>query len=138
MKYNFIFFCKTYSGDLERFEILFKSYCKFNVDNIPLYISVPENEIDLFKKFESNNVFLISDESYAHNYFTNESYFDLPIGYINQEICKLSFWETNLSQNYLCIDSDVQFIRNFYISDFMHDDNIPYTILVMDKDLATC
>ena len=35
----------------------------------------------------------VSDESYAGKYFTGKKLHNLPIGYINQEICKLSFWE---------------------------------------------
>lgn len=41
-KYNFVLFCKTYKGDFERFKILKNSIDKFNVENIPFYISCPE------------------------------------------------------------------------------------------------
>ena len=137
MKSNFAMFCKTYSEDLERFRILSKSFHEHNVDKISLYISVPEQDLELFKEFEINdNVFLISDESYAVEYMIKEKINNFSIGYFNQEICKLSFWETNLVENYLCIDSDVIFIRDFYVSDFMHDENTPYIVLVMDKDLS--
>ena len=134
--HNFAMFCKTYNGDLERFKNMIKSFNKFNVENITLYVSVPENDLELFKCFESDTVKIITDESYAKNYFSNEEYFGLTTGYVNQEICKLSFWETGISENYLCIDSDLEFIRDFYVSDFMADENTPYIILVQDKDLS--
>ena len=129
-------FCKTYSGDIERFNVMIKSFNKFNQDNLTLYVSVPKDDLNLFQKYKNENIEIISDESYAQSYFSNESYFNLPIGYVNQEICKLCFWETNFAKNYLCIDSDLEFIRDFYFSDFMADNDIPYTILVQDKDLS--
>lgn len=137
MKTNFAMYLKTYSEDFSRCKSrMIESFNRYNAENIRLYVSVPENDMELFKQFESDTIKIITDESYAKNYFTDESYFGLSEGYINQEICKLSFWETNLAENYLCVDSDVEFIRNFYVSDFMADENTPYTILVQDKDLA--
>lgn len=134
MTNNFVFFLKTYNKDIERFKVLLKSFDEFNRDNIKLYVSVPEADYDLFKQFEGQNVILLTDESYGKNYFINQSD-GLPVGYINQEICKLSFWELGLADNYLCVDADCQFIRDFYVSDFMADDNTPYTVLIQDKDL---
>jgi len=136
MKNNFVMFCKTYSADLNNFSLMIDSFNAFNEDNIKLFVSVPEKEINLYTKFNNKNISVITDESYAGNFFTNKSYHGLSTGYINQEICKLSFWESNIAENYLCIDSDLQFIRKFYISDFMADKNTPYTVLVMDKDLS--
>ena len=136
MKNNFVMFCKTYSADLNSFSLMIDSFNTFNEDNIKLFVSVPEKEINLYTKFNNKNISVITDESYAGNFFTNKSYHGLSTGYINQEICKLSFWESNIAENYLCIDSDLQFIRKFYISDFMVDKNTPYTVLVMDKDLS--
>jgi hypothetical protein len=129
-------FCKTYSGDLERFKLLLASFHKYNQDNIFLYVSVGEKDFPAFEKLSSNNVKIISDESYARDYFPNESFHNLSLGYINQEICKLSFWESSLADNYLCLDADCLFIRDFYVSDFMADKNTPYTVLTMDKDLS--
>lgn len=135
MTYNFAIFCKTYSGDFERFKNLINSFNRFNADNIPMYASVPESELKMFEKFKSDNVKLISDECYSEKYTVKEKINNFSTGYINQEICKLCFFETGFADNYLCVDSDAEFIRNFYISDFMHDKNTPYTVLVMDKDL---
>ena len=134
--HKFIMFCKTYRGDTERFQNMIQSFNRFNKQNIKLFVSVPENDLVLFREFKNENIELIADESYAKNYFTNEEYFGLSVGYVNQEICKLSFWEAGLAKNYLCIDSDLEFIRDFYVSDFMADSDTPYTILVQDKDLS--
>jgi len=136
MKNAFVMFCKTYSADLNNFKLMISSFNQFNKENIMLYVSVPEKDFYKYTKFESNSIKIITDESYAKEYFTINEYFGLSSGYINQEICKLSFWELNVCENYLCIDSDIQFIRDFYLSDFMFNEEIPYTILVMDKDLS--
>ena len=133
---NFVMFCKTYSGDLKRFQLMLSSFDAHNVDNISLVVSVPESELGIFSKFKSPTVMIVSDESYASKYFTDEKLHGLSVGYCNQEICKLSFWETKIAKNYLCIDSDLFFIRDFHESDFMADSDTPYTVLVMDKDLA--
>ncbi len=136
MTYNFAMFCKTYSGDFERFQNLINSFNQFNADNIHMYVSVPEAELKMFGKFKSNNIELITDESYSTQYTIKKQFNGFSTGYVNQEICKLCFYETGFAKNYLCVDSDAEFIRNFYISDFMHDENTPYTVLVMDKDLS--
>lgn len=133
---NFCMYCKTYSGDLNRFKLMVESFNKYNVDGITLVVSVPEKEMDLFNRFKSKNIDVITDESYAGKYFTKKPLHNLSLGYVNQEICKLAFWESKIAKNYLCIDSDLLFIRDFHESDFMADKNTPYTILVMDKDLA--
>ena len=112
-------YCKTYSGDYNRVSLLISSFNKYNVDKIPLFLSVPESELQLFEKFSSDTIEIITDESYAGKYFTNERLSGLPVGYCNQEICKLAFWESKVAKNYLCLDSDLLFIRDFHESDFI-------------------
>lgn len=131
----FIMFCKTYSNDLKYCKKMLESFNKFNKDNIELIISVPENEINLFDNLKSENVKIITDESYAKQYFATKTRWSFSIGYFNQEICKLAFWETNIAENYLCLDSDVIFIRDFHYKDFMKDEHTPYTVLVQDKEI---
>lgn len=135
-KNNFVMLCKTYKEDLKRFEKMLKSFDVYNKDGVKLFVSVPEVDLELFKQFRSENIEILTDESYAKEYFSTEMFFGMSVGYVNQEICKLSFWETGTSENYLCIDSDVEFIRDFHVSDFMFDEKTPYTVLVMDKDLS--
>ncbi len=129
-------YCKTYSKDIERLKKMLQSFEQFNKDNIFMYISVPANEIDLYKELHNDNVKIITDESFAKEHFATQTQYGFKVGYVNQEICKLSFWETGLLENYLCVDSDVIFIRDFFVNDFMKDETTPYSVLVMDKDLA--
>lgn len=129
-------YCKTYSKDIERLKKMLQSFEQFNKDNILMYISVPDAETNLFEEFQNDNVKIITDESYAKEYFATQTKHGFGVGYVNQEICKLSFFEAGLLENYLCIDSDVIFIRDFFVNDFMRDKTTPYSVLVMDKDLA--
>ena len=129
-------FCKTYAGDYKVFARLLNSIKKHNKDDIKLVVSCPQNDYSLFKQFESDIIQIITDESYAGKYLTTSELRGLSIGYINQEICKLAFAETKLAGNYLCLDSDTIVIRDFFLSDFMYDENVPFSVLSMDKDLA--
>lgn len=134
-KNNFVMFCKTFLKEKDRFEFMLSTFNQFNMDKVILFVSVPEKEKFAYDHYSSPTVKVITDESYGHDYFTTETYWGLTPGYINQEICKLSFWETSNCKNYLCIDSDLYFIRPFHKIDFMVDEFTPYSVLVMDKDL---
>jgi hypothetical protein len=61
-------------------------------------------------------------------------YREMPGG-LSQQIVKAEFWRLGLAGNYLCLDSDSKFIRDFRQSDFVADDNIPYTVLHQNKEL---
>ena len=136
---NFAFMLKTYKGDFERACNLVASFTKHNIDAIKLFIVVDHEDWNLFKNLESEIVRLISSgdlnvEFLSLNHQLAVKFHSTP-GYINQQIVKLSFWETGLCQNYLCLDSDGEFIRDFRVEDFMYDENTPFTIGVEDKDL---
>ena len=135
MSNNFAILLKTYSGDLNYVERLLHSFHKHNVENIPLYIVCPEVELNVFKKFDKKNIFIYSDESITDELVSDDSILGIRPGYINQEIIKLSFWEKKVCDNYFCLDSDIIFIRDFYVHDFMFDKNTPYTILQEDNEL---
>jgi hypothetical protein len=122
-----ILYTKTYSGDLERVKILINSIKKHNKDNIPFYISIPNNEGDLFRNnIDTEYVKIAYDEDIINIPFQN---------WHTQQIVKSSFWKLGLCENYVMIDSDSYFIRDFYISDFMYDDKTPYTVMHEQKDL---
>jgi hypothetical protein len=114
-----VLYCKSYDKDVHRAKILLDSVVKYNVDNIPFYISVPEKDIDLFKSvLGSENYILVTDQS-----------IDIDnAGWHGQQIVKSQFWKLGVCENYVCVDSDCFFIKPFYISDFMFDSETPYTI----------
>lgn len=130
---DFGFLLKTYSGDYDRAEKLINSYVQYNVDKIPLFLMCPKKDIELFSGFKGNGISIVSEEEVYTNVFTEDG--SMPMGYLNQEVYKLAFWETGLCANYMCIDSDALFIRPFNKWEFMYDDETPYTCLEEDNDL---
>jgi hypothetical protein len=132
--HNLVILLKTFVDDLKYVERLIPSYNKYNRDNIPLYFVVPEADINVFQRFSNLNVEILSEELF-NDKLTSVPVFGMKPGYINQQIIKLSFWELQLSENYFCLDSDGEFIRDFFISDFMYDERTPYSILIEDNEL---
>lgn len=108
-----------------------------NQTNHSLESSLTDEILSRFKIFEDDNVKIILDTSFAKSYLIRQKSKILPfsIGYINQEIAKLTFFESGLYEHYLCIDSDSLFIRDFRKSDFFYDENTPYISLMQDKEL---
>jgi hypothetical protein len=119
-----VLYCKSYINDYERFKVLLESINKYNVDNIPFYVSVPTKDVDLFKQLEGVKV--ISDESIVN---TSSQ------GWVQQQIVKSRFWTLGICKNYLCLDSDCYFIKPFGFKDFMYDDQTPFTIIHEQKEL---
>jgi len=116
-----VIYCKSYHKDIGRVINLANSIDTFNQDNIPFYVSCPKSDLGLFKSKLPSWVNLIEDEeilskSYVQNWNT-------------QQIIKSNFWKLNISNNYICIDSDGYFIRPFYIHDFMFDEETPFTVI---------
>ena len=120
-------YCKSFFRDINRAKILAESVERYNIDNIPFYISVPTTDLSLFKSKLPGFVNLISDADILTN--------DLEQTWITQQIVKSSFWKTGVCENYVMVDSDSYFIKNFTISDFMYTDETPYTVCHEQKDL---
>lgn len=125
---NIVLYCKSYKDDVFRVKILLDSINRYNKDNIPFYISVPSQDKELFKStLGENNYTLLLDEDINTNCR----------GWVGQQIVKSNFWRLELCENYVCIDSDAYFIKNFYKSDFIYENKIPYTIIHEQKELFT-
>lgn len=122
-----VLYCKSYHKDVDRVKSLLDSITFYNHDSIPFYISVPKSDIELFKHtLGSADYTLVCDE----DIFTISDN-----NWIAQQIIKSNFWKLGISENYVCLDSDSYFIRPFYISDFMFNDNTPYTVIHEQKEL---
>lgn len=139
-KHNFCFMLKTFKNDILAVRRLVRSFNLYNRNNIALYIVCPEPDTSLFvESFGSMpNIVILNDEVFSQHLV------DMPlmmpggieptrIGYVNQMLIKLCFWELCLTQNYFCLDSDGEFIRPFFVNDFMYDEITPYTTLVEDN-----
>ena len=118
----FSIFCKSYRGDLDRAIELSKSISVYNKDNIPFYLSVPTEDIELFKSNIPYYTLIIDDKEIFH---FNQ-------GWVGQQFIKSGFYKLNLSRFYLVIDSDSYFIKDFYIKDFLYNESTPY--MVMDEN----
>jgi Family of unknown function (DUF6492) len=110
---------------------------KFNAEQILFYISTPQADRELLIEIlGTEGYFWIADEDIvAANPKANfEKYRSMPGG-LSQQIVKSEFWRMQLAQNYLCLDSDSVFIRDFYQADFLMADGVPYTVLHQNKEL---
>jgi len=127
---------KSYRGDFDYARRLVSSFHAHNADGLDMYVVVPEADVEIFDSFTTDHIHVMSEEPLTH-YFTDHEINGIRPGYINQEIVKLAFWELGLADNYFCVDSDAEFVRDFTASDFLAPDGFPYTVLVEDKDLKT-
>ena len=124
--HKIVLYCKSYRNDLDRVVALLASITKHNKDNIPFYISVPRHDLNTFEAtLKDGFIKIIPDDEIDPNCE----------GWIGQQIVKSQFWKLGLCENYVCLDSDSEFVRDFYISDFMFDENTPYTICHEHREL---
>ena len=121
---------KTYANDIPRYKDLFESIQKYNVDNIPVYVIIPFQDKKLLED-------TIGTEGYSLLFDHDVHTFKYPMGgWEQQMIIKLEFWKQIKAHNYLILDSDGRFIKPFYEKDFIAYDNIPYTIVHENKQIA--
>jgi len=125
---------KSYRDDFEYAARLVKSINVHNADLLPVYIVVPDEDVSQFSVFASDTIQVLSENLFA-NHLVHEETAGFRPGYINQEIIKLAFWELSLCENYFCVDSDAEFIRDFDRADFMAQPGIPFTFLTEDREL---
>ena len=116
---NIILFTKSYRGDLERCVELSKSIEKYNRDNIPYYISVPPEDIELFKERLPYYTEVIEDTLITDNHK----------GWVGQQFVKSLVYKLNICRFYVCIDSDAYFFKDFYITDFLYAEDVPYMVM---------
>ncbi len=130
-------FCKSYHRDVLRAKRLVESVESFNVDKLPVFISVPNADRQLFlDKIGSGRCEWISDEEIvaANPALSWTRMQEIDPGKA-QQIVKSEFWRLNACNAYLCLDSDSLFIRSFHRSDFMATDDVPFTTLHQAKEL---
>ncbi|MEK9767533.1 MAG: DUF6492 family protein [Betaproteobacteria bacterium] len=128
---RFVIYCKTYKHHLPQVERLVRSIEKHNVDNIPVVISInPGDRKQEFVDALGTDITILDDrEVYEINNVVG------PLdGWRYQQVIKSNFYRTNIARNYLCIDSDIFFIKDFSLTDFMYADDI-YTICHESKDM---
>lgn len=123
---DIVLFNKSYKGDLNRVINLSKSIHFYNKDGIPFIISVPKEDVGLFKEeIPFYDDIIADDEIYAVS---------VKNGWKQQQLIKSKFYKLGVSWFYVCIDSDSYFIRDFGKNDFFNSDGIPYMVMHENKD----
>ncbi len=126
-----VLYCCTYAKDLSRVKRLLSSLRKFNQEQLPVYLSVPAKDLNLFsKELEDYQYTLINEEDILKkNPEINIEILQKQRGWIQQQVIKSEFWRLGFSDNYLVMDSDSFFLRPFGIDDFIAEDGIPYSVI---------
>lgn len=122
---------KSYFNDLNRAARLVKSIREYNRDRIPLYLIIPSEDLMTFKdKLGTEEINFLTDSSVLGLTmgFSKAKEISLPPS-IMQQVIKSEFWRLDLAENFVIIDSDSYFIRDFSIKDFMFNEDTPYTIM---------
>jgi hypothetical protein len=131
---TFAFMLKTYRNHFSFVERLMESIHVNNIEGIHTYIVVPSSDLPLFTKFENSNTSIVIEESIP-TVFAETEIDGTRASYINQEISKLAFHRLNLSENYMCLDSDGIFLKPFRYSDFLSKSGEPYIVLIEDNEI---
>jgi hypothetical protein len=134
---NFVLYCCTFRKDLLRTVKLAESIRKHNIGNIPFYISVPTGDVELFKEYLKGLEVIVFDEN---DIFAANPKLDIKKLYeirggLRQQVIKSEFWRLGISKNYLVLDSDCIFIRDFDESDFFVQGDVPYSIIHEGRDV---
>ena len=127
--HKIVLYNKSFNRDVDRSKKMLHSMFEHNIDNIPIYISCPNTDLELFKnKLGTDGYTLVADEEI----YQLKSNLD---GWRSQQIVKSNLHKLNITENYLCVDSDAFFINNFKVSDFMANDDIPYVVMNENKEV---
>lgn len=120
-----VLYIKSFRPDFNRAETLIRSIEKYNRDNIPVYISVNDKDLSYFKKRIPGNIILLKDSDII--------VCTIKDGWRYQQVVKSQLHRLGICENYLCIDSDSEFIRDFSRKDFLYDEHTPYTVMHENK-----
>jgi hypothetical protein len=134
---DIVLYCKSYRRDFLRLKRLLDSINRYNVDQISFYISTPEEQ---YQELQSvlgvgTGYQWVSDESIiASNPRVPAGIEKTRSGGLSQQAIKSEFWRLGLAENYVCLDSDCVFIKDFHRSDFLSADGSPYTVIYQNKE----
>lgn len=134
---NFVLYCCTFRKDLKRTVKLAQSIQRHNKTRIPFYISVPEGDVILFRDSLKDFDVIVFDEKdifQANPRLNIQKLYEIRGG-LRQQVIKSEFWRLGISENYLVLDADCIFIRDFGESDFIVMDDVPYSIIHEGRDL---
>jgi len=133
---DIVLYCKSYRKDFLRLKRLLQSVSAFNVDQIPFYISTPNADRELLIELIGGEGYQwVADESIIQaNLNLKKGIEENKSGSLTQQIIKSEFWRLGLCENYVCLDSDCIFIKDFFKADFLAPDCNPYTVIYQNKE----
>ena len=133
---DIVLYCKSYRKDFLRLKRLLKSISDHNVDQIPFYISTPSVDRELLVELIGNQGYQwVSDESIIQsNALAPIGIENTKSGGLAQQVIKSEFWRLEISENYVCLDSDCIFIKEFKRDNFIATDGNPYTVIYQNKE----
>jgi hypothetical protein len=134
---DLVLYCKSYRRDFLRLKRLLASIDLYNIDQIPFYISTPQDQYqDLISVLgEIKGFHWVSDESIiAANPRVPVGIEKTRSGGLSQQAIKSEFWRLGIAENYVCFDSDCIFIKEFKKTDFLSPDGNPYTVIYQNKE----
>ena len=130
-------FVKSYAPDLPLVHRLLDSISSYNRDRIGVFISVPADDIVAFQNLSRRfvDVSVLPDDHFGSLTPDQKIGRKVP-GYILQQVIKLNVQRLSEARNYVILDSDTYFIRDFETKDFIAPDGTGLTVLSGDKDLV--
>jgi hypothetical protein len=131
-----VLYCKSWRQDVLRARRLAQSVERFNREKLELHLSAPGADLPLFRRQLAGIPHVLhSDEDIVRRNprLTLARVASMP-GYRSQQVVKSEFWRLGLCENYVCLDSDSYFIRDFGTADFLTPDGTPYTVMHEGKD----
>ncbi|MBU3538168.1 DUF6492 family protein [Polynucleobacter sp. UK-Gri1-W3] len=134
---DIVLYCKSYRRDFLRLKRLLDSINRYNVDQISFYISTPKDQHQELQSVlgVGTGYQWVSDESIiASNPRVPAGIEKTRSGGLSQQAIKSEFWRLGLAENYVCLDSDCVFIKDFHRSDFLSADGTPYTVIYQNKE----
>ena len=134
---DLVLYCKSYRRDFLRLKRLLVSIQKYNVDQIPFYISTPQDQCEELKNILGSNIdyHWVSDESIiAANPRVKPGIEKTRSGSLAQQAIKSEFWRLGISETYMCLDSDCIFLKAFGRHDFIAPDGNPYSVIYQNKE----
>lgn len=132
-----VLYCCSFSKDLNRVGRLLQSIQRHNTAKLQTFISAPAKDLELFKRELSGYDFTLVNEE---DIIRRNPRIDMALLYqkpggIQQQVIKSEFWRLDISDNYLVLDSDCIFIKDFGLADFMATDDVPYSVIHEGKDI---
>ena len=135
---SIVLYCCTYRRDIRRLALLWESIKKFNQDKIPFFISVPSVDVEFFKSFFQGESIEILDEVdilKSNSRLNLDAIYFENMGKKQQQVIKSEFWRLGIAPNYLVLDSDCLFLRDFGLRDFLVEEKTPYSVVHEGKTL---